>query len=81
MTIKVSCPAAESSCSGTVTLRTLDAVRAGAALLLRFVDFNEGRLILRPYARDFPVQLIPLATHESPSDYIVGRVCLVFAEL
>jgi hypothetical protein len=60
---------------------TLYAVRCGAALLLRFVDFDEGRLILRPYARAFPVQLIPLAAHESPADYIVGRVCLVFAEL
>lgn len=60
---------------------TLYAVRCGAALLLRYVDFDEGRLILRPYARHFPVQLIPLATHESPADYIVGRVCLVFSEL
>jgi len=60
---------------------TLYAVRCGAALLLRFVDFDEGRLILRPYSRDFPVQLLPLATHETPADYIVGRVCLVFCEL
>jgi transcriptional regulator with XRE-family HTH domain len=60
---------------------TLYAVRCGAALLLRFVDFDEGRLILRPYSRDFPVQLIPLATHETPADYIVGRVCLIFSEL
>ncbi|MEO8737189.1 MAG: hypothetical protein ABI380_11695 [Edaphobacter sp.] len=60
---------------------TLYAVRCGAALLLRYVDFDEGRLILRPYSRDFPVQLIPLASHESPADYIVGRVCLVFSEL
>ena len=60
---------------------TLYAVRSGPALLLRFVDFNEGRLILRPYSRDFPVQLLPLATHETPADYIVGRVCLVFSEL
>jgi hypothetical protein len=60
---------------------TLYAVRCGAALLLRFVDFDEGRLILRPYSRAFPVQLVPLATHESPVDYIVGRVCLVFSEL
>jgi hypothetical protein len=60
---------------------TLYAVRCGAALLLRFVDFDEGRLILRPYSRDFPVQLLPLATHETPADYIVGRVCLVFSEL
>jgi hypothetical protein len=60
---------------------TLYAVRCGAALLLRFVDFDEGRLILRPYSRDFPVQLLPLATHETPADYIVGRVCLIFSEL
>jgi hypothetical protein len=59
---------------------TLYAIRSGADLLLRFVEFNEGRLILRPYARQFPIQLIPLASHESPSDYIVGRVCLVFSE-
>ncbi|MBN9614060.1 MAG: hypothetical protein BGO25_05305 [Acidobacteriales bacterium 59-55] len=60
---------------------TLYAVRSGAALLLRFVDFNEGRLILRPYSRDFPVQLLAPSAHESPADYIVGRVCMVFAEL
>jgi PKD repeat protein len=30
VTIRVSCPAGESSCSGTVTLRTLDAVSASA---------------------------------------------------
>ncbi len=60
---------------------TLYAVRCGAALLLRFVDFDEGRLILRPYSREFPVQLLPMASHESPADYIVGRVCLVFSEL
>lgn len=60
---------------------TLYAVRCGAALLLRYVDFDEGHLILRPYSRAFPVQLIPLAANESPADYIVGRVCLVFSEL
>jgi plasmid maintenance system antidote protein VapI len=60
---------------------TLYAVRCGAALLLRFVDFDEGRLILRPYSRDFPVQLLPLGSHETPADYIVGRVCLIFSEL
>ena len=60
---------------------TLYAVRYGASLLLRFVDFDEGRLILRPYSREFPVQLLPLANHESPADYIIGRVCFVLSEL
>src|SRR5580698_8554631 len=60
---------------------TLYAVRYGASLILRFVDFDEGRLILRPYSREFPVQLLPLANHESPADYIIGRVCFVLSEL
>lgn len=60
---------------------TLYAVRCGATLLLRYVDFDEGHLILRPYSREFPVQLVRLGSHESPADYIVGRVCLLFSEL
>jgi hypothetical protein len=59
---------------------TLYAVRAGASLLIRFVEFDEGRLILRPYSMNFPVQLLALGAHESPADYIVGRVCMVFSE-
>ena len=60
---------------------TLYAVRAGASLQLRFVEFDEGQLILRPAASSFPIQLLPLAPHQSPADYIVGRVCMVFSEL
>jgi len=60
---------------------TLYAVRCGAALLLRFVDFDEGRLILRPYSRAFPVQLIAMEAERVPGDYIVGRVCMVISEL
>jgi hypothetical protein len=60
---------------------TLYAVRCGAALLLRFVDFDEGRLILRPYSRAFPVQLIAMEAERVPADYIVGRVCMVISEL
>jgi hypothetical protein len=61
--------------------RTLLAVRSGAGLALRFVDFDEGRLILRPLALAFPVQLVAPAAQETPADYIVGRVCLVLSEL
>jgi hypothetical protein len=60
---------------------TLYAVRCGGALLLRFVDHDGGSLILRPYSRDFPVQLLPLTTKNSPADHLVGRVCLVVSEL
>ena len=57
------------------------AVRCGAGLVLRFVEFDDGRLILRPLSPAFPVQLLALGSHESPADYIVGRVCLVVSEL
>ncbi len=57
------------------------AVRCGASLLLRFVELDDARLIVRPYTVTFPVQLIPIAAHETPADYLVGRVCLVMSEL
>jgi len=60
---------------------TLYAVRCGAALLLRFVDFDEGRMILRPYSRSFPIQLLTMGANEAPADYIVGRVCILLSEL
>lgn len=57
------------------------AIRFGPMLLLRHVDYDERHLILRPYVRELPVQLLPLAANESPGDYIVGRVCMVQSEL
>ena len=61
--------------------RTLYAIRCGAGLVLRYVEFDDGRLILRPLSPVFPVQLLALGSHETPADYIVGRVCLVVSEL
>lgn len=57
------------------------AVRSGSMLLLRYVDFDERHLILRPFLREFPVQLIGLREGEAPADYIVGRVCMVVSEV
>ena len=61
--------------------RTLYAVRCGAGLVFRYLEFDDGRLILRPLSLAFPVQLLALESHETPADYIVGRVCLVVSEL
>jgi transcriptional regulator with XRE-family HTH domain len=60
---------------------TLYAVRSGATLVLRFLDFDQNRLILRPSSLSCPVQMIALAPNETPANYIVGRVCLLFHEL
>lgn len=59
----------------------LYAVRNGRALLLRYLDFEDSRLILRPSSTSCPIQLLALAPDETPADYIVGRVCLLFYEL
>jgi transcriptional regulator with XRE-family HTH domain len=61
--------------------RTLYAVRHASGLKLRFVEYDDDRLLLRPLSLRFPVELVPLRAKESPADYIVGRVCLVFSEL
>jgi plasmid maintenance system antidote protein VapI len=61
--------------------RTLYAVRAGWGLALRFVEFDDKRLVLRPLAAEFPVQLIALRPEESPADYLLGRACLIFSTL
>lgn len=60
--------------------RTLYAVRTKAGLLLRFVELEDGRLLLRPLSLEYPVQLISPRMGESASDYIVGRVVLVVNE-
>ena len=57
------------------------AVRVGNALQIRFAEFENNRLVLRPSELDHPVQLLALGPHEMPSDIIVGRICLILAPL
>jgi hypothetical protein len=56
-------------------------VRAGSQLLFRHVTFDSSRLVLRPRALAYPIELIELASQEAPSDLIVGRVCLCISEI
>ncbi len=60
---------------------TTYAVRFGSSLLLRLVDFDENHLILRPYARSFPVTLLPVPPPSSPTELIIGRICFVLSDL
>ncbi len=57
------------------------AVRSGSALLLRFVELDDDRLILRPAALATPIQLVPLAPGQPPSSLLVGRLILVLVTL
>lgn len=55
----------------------LYAVRNGAHLTLRSVDFVCNRLVLRPHNLGFPVELIEIDLGESPGDLLAGRVALI----
>jgi hypothetical protein len=58
----------------------LYAIRHGAHLSFRYVDFVANRLVLRPHNIGFPVDLIEVDPDESPGDLIVGRVALIVNE-
>ena len=57
------------------------AIRHGAHLTLRYADFAESRLVVRPLNMSFPVDLIEIGPDSSPNEYIAGRVCLTINEL
>jgi hypothetical protein len=59
----------------------LYAVRAGAHLLLRYVDFAAAQLVLRPLSLAFPVDLIEIGPETLPGEYIAGRVVLTVNEV
>ena len=58
----------------------LYAVRHGAHLTLRYLDFVSNRLVLRPHNVAFPVDLIEMDPEEGPGDLVAGRVALVINE-
>ena len=57
------------------------AVNAANTLVFRYVSYEANRLILRPHALDYPVELLRVSVEVSPSASIVGRVCVTIAEL
>ncbi len=59
----------------------LYAVRDGPHLKFRYVDFQLGRLLLRPHNLAYPVDLIDVGSEESPNDLLVGRVAMILNEL
>jgi hypothetical protein len=61
--------------------RNIYAVNVSNNLVFRHVSYEANRLILRPHALNFPVELLKLGADESPSSSIIGRVCVVIAEL
>jgi hypothetical protein len=60
---------------------TIYAVRYDNTLVIRYLDYNAERLVLRPHSIDYPVEPLALGPDETPSDLIVGRVCIQVAPL
>lgn len=58
----------------------LYAVRHGAHLRLRYVEFVANRLVLRPHNLAYPVELVELGGDETPNEMIAGRVALILNE-
>lgn len=58
----------------------LYAVRHDTHLKVRYADFQAGRLLLRPYNRAAPIDLLEPGPGESPGELIVGRVVMVMNE-
>jgi hypothetical protein len=56
-------------------------VRVGGQMTFRHVSFEANRLVLRPRSLEYAVELLDLAPQESPSDPLVGRVCLCIGEV
>lgn len=61
--------------------QNLYAVRRGAQLTLRYVEFLSNRLVLRPHNNEFPVHLIKVDPGESPNELLIGRIALILNEL
>ena len=58
-------------------LLRLYAVRDGAEMKVRYVSLLRGRILLRPHARGFPIEIPEPAAGETYHDLIAGRVALI----
>jgi hypothetical protein len=64
--------------AGRVNLYGAKSGRVDAArLVIRYAQFEGGRVVLRPYGVGFPVEVLQVASGETANDLVVGRVVLV----
>ena len=58
------------------------AINNGAdALIFRYASLDAQRLVLRPHSIEYPIELLEVGENASPSDVIIGRVCLCISTL
>jgi hypothetical protein len=56
------------------------AVQHGSGMLFRYVAAHGHNLILRPHSIHHPIEIVELGPAETPSSYLIGRVCVSIAE-
>ena len=56
------------------------AVRQNGTCTVKYVEIADDYLVLRPHNHAYPVEIMPMDTGKSASDYLVGRVCYVGIE-
>jgi hypothetical protein len=56
------------------------AVDKDGSCTVRYVEVAAGNLILRPHNPAYPVEVMPMEKGETPSHYLIGRVCYVGIE-
>lgn len=58
----------------------LYAARSGASLVVRYAEFQAGRVVLRTYRAEFSSEVITVGSTEMPVDFLVGRVVRILSE-
>jgi len=56
------------------------AVRRKGTCVVRYVELAGRNMVLRPHNQAYSVEVVPLDTGETASEYLVGRICYVGIE-
>ena len=56
------------------------AVFRNGGCTLKYVEVSGKNLVLRPHNPAYPIEVMPMPTGKSASDYLIGRICYVGIE-
>ncbi|HEX3435680.1 MAG TPA: helix-turn-helix domain-containing protein [Pseudacidobacterium sp.] len=62
-------------------LPNIYAIHIGREIIVRYATLRGGNIVLRPARLEYPVELLEMKPGQSPSDFIIGRVCASISEL
>jgi hypothetical protein len=62
-------------------LPSMYAIKHGMTMVIRYATLQGNNIVLRPARLEHAVELLELKPEESPSDFVIGRVCVGISEL